>query len=308
MIVNLIQEEKKQMEGNILLSDLSQGSIGFQFITPMPLLMLKGIGWRSYTSPTYIWDGRRRPNEYCLFQYTLSGQGEIEIEGKIYSQKPGDAFIVEIPSNHCYRLPAYSKGWEVLYIEFSKEALPFWNQLLSLSGPVISIKEDSTFMQLAWTVFELAVKDQIQDVYLCSKYAYQLVMELISHFYQEQKTRPLPSKIELCKQFINETYQEPIGLDDMAKAVGISKFHLTREFEKKLGMTPNRYLTQVRLEKATQLLVSSTDLNLEMVAKKVGFTCANYFGKVFKKHIGISPTDFRRNNNRYDMNRILFEK
>ncbi|MBT2722173.1 AraC family transcriptional regulator [Bacillus sp. ISL-46] len=291
-----------------MLGDLSQASIGFQFIMPMPLLMLKGIGWRSYSSPTYIWDGRRRSNEYCLFQYTVSGQGEIEIEGKIYSQKPGDVFIVEIPSDHCYRLPSYSKEWEVLYIEFSKEAIPFWHQLFSLSGPVISVKEDSAFMQLAWTVYELAVKDQIKDVYQCSKYAYQLVMELTSHFYQEQKTRPLPSKIELCKKFINETYQESIGLDDMANAVGISKFHLTREFEKKLGMTPNRYLTQVRLEKATQLLVSSTEMNLEMVAKMVGFTCANYFGKVFKKHMGISPMEFRRNNNHYDMNRILFKK
>ncbi|MNK32258.1 Arabinose operon regulatory protein [compost metagenome] len=291
-----------------MLDNLSHASIGFQFIVPMPLLMLKGIGWRSYTSPTYFWDGRSRPQKFCLFQYTVSGQGEVEIEGKIYSQKPGDAFIVEIPSDHCYRLPASSQEWELLYIEFSNEALPFWHQLINLSGPVLSINEASPFMQLAWKVYELAVKDQIQDVYQCSKYAYQLVMELTSHFYQDQKNRPLPSKIELCKKYIHETYQESIGLDDMAKAVGISKFHLTREFEKKLGMTPNRYLTEVRLEKAAQLLASSPDMKLEVVAQKAGFTCANYFGKVFKKNMGVSPTEFRSNNTTYDMNRILFQK
>ena len=291
-----------------MLFELPQTSVGFQFVMPMPLLKLKGIGWETITSVNYKWDGREREDDHCLFQYTLSGQGEIEIDGAVYRLKQGDAFIVEIPGDHCYRLPADSSEWEVLYIEFSKEALPFWRQLYSLKGPIVSIVPDSSFIQLAWNTYKIAIKDQIHDVYQSSKYAYQLVMELISHVYQEKKIEPLPSKIELCKQFIELNYQELIGLDDIATAIGISKFYLIREFEKKIGMTPNQYLTKVRIEHAAKLLISSIDPNLEDIARQTGFSSSNYFGKVFKKIIGSSPMEFRRKNDYYEVHRVLFEK
>jgi len=72
----------------------------------------------------------------------------------------------------------------------------------------------------------------------------------------------------------------------MARVAGISKFHMTREFEKELGMTPGHYLKNVRLENAAKLLTSPTNYGLEYIASKVGFSCGNYFGKVFKKSIG----------------------
>lgn len=289
-----------------MLYPLPRTSVGFPFVKPMPLLMLKGIGWQSISSHSYIWDGRTRTDEHCLFQYTLSGQGEIEIHGGPVSLKQGDAFIVEIPGGHCYRLPPYSAEWDVLYIEFSKEALPFWRQLLSMTGPVISIHPDSTLIQSAWSIYEMAVKDQMDDVYQCSQYAYRFIMELMSYALQNQKAKPLPSKIELAKQFIDTHYREPIGLKEIAEAAGKSKFHLTREFEKKLGVTPTRYLTEVRLEHSAKLLVSSTE-HLESIAKQVGFAGANYFGKVFMKHIGVSPTQYRKNNHSYEIHRVLFK-
>ncbi|MBP1153740.1 MULTISPECIES: AraC family transcriptional regulator [unclassified Paenibacillus] len=289
-----------------MLYHLPRTSIGLQFVRPMPMLMLKGIGWQSISVHSYIWDGKKRGDEHCLFQYTLSGHGEIEIKGTTYRLEPETAFIVEIPGDHCYRLPPDSSEWEVLYIEFSKEALPFWRQLLTLTSPVMAIPAGSGLIQMAWNTYELAVKDQIHDMYQCSQYAYRFIMELMSYTYQNQKAKPLPSKIELCKQFIDTRYQDPIGLKEMGEAVGLSKFHLTREFEKKLGVTPTRYLTEVRLEHSAKLLVSSMD-NLESIAKQVGFSCANYFGKVFLKHIGVSPTQYRKSNNLYEVHRALFK-
>lgn len=301
-----------------MLYNLPRTSIGFKFIIPTSLLMIKGIGWQCNVSPKYIWNGRTRgkyiwhgkkhTDEHCLFQYTLSGEGEIEIEGKIYTLKQGDAFIVEIPGNHCYKLPQTSKKWEIIYIEFSKEALPFWHQLLTMTEPVFSMGSDSDFINLVWSIYELAIKNEIYNVYQCSKYAYQLIMELISYFYQDQKSKPLPSKIELCKQFIDIHYAEQIGLDDMSQHVGISKFYLTRLFNKELRMTPTDYLIKVRLENSLKVLIFSTDLTLDEVAQRVGFSSGNYFGKVFKKTLGISPAEFRRNSDSYEIHRILFEK
>lgn len=291
-----------------MLSNLKQTSIGFNFISPISLLTIKGLGWQTITSHDYIWNGKYRTDEHCLIQYTISGEGELQLNNTIYKLKEGDAFIVEIPSSHCYRLPKKSNKWELLYIQFSKEALPFWNQLTALTGPVFSIKKDSTIEKLMWNIYDMSVRNEFQDVYQCSKYAYALVMNLVSYFHKEQKKKVLPSSIELCKEFINTNYNLQIGLDDMAKAAQISKFHLTRKFQKELGITPNNYLVKIRLENSVKLLTSQTNLTLEDIAKSVGFSCGNYYGKVFKKNFGVSPDEFRRNSSSYEINRILYEK
>ncbi len=291
-----------------MLYKLPRVSIGFRFAASMPLLMIKGIGWQLNTSHQYVWNGRKRTDEHFLFQYTLKGHGVIEIGRTNYSLKEGDAFIVEVPGDHCYSLPTDSSQWEVLYIEFSKEALPFWHQLLTLTAPVFSMKADSEFIKSVWNTYEMAVKDQFYDVYQNSKYAYKLIMELTSNFFQIRKTKLLPSKIELCKQYIDMHYAENIGLDNMAEAAGISKFYLTRQFEKEVGLTPGNYLTKVRLENSVKLLVFSNDMNLDEIAKQSGFSSANYFGKVFKKHMGVTTAEFRKTNNSYEINRILSQK
>ncbi|MCY9670789.1 hypothetical protein M5X11_38890 [Paenibacillus alginolyticus] len=65
-----------------MLSHLPQTSFSFRFIMPMPMLMLKGIGWQlNNESDEYVWDGNKRKDENCLFQFTISGEGELEMGG-----------------------------------------------------------------------------------------------------------------------------------------------------------------------------------------------------------------------------------
>jgi AraC-like DNA-binding protein len=268
--------------------------------------MLKGIGWHSITSHDYDWDGRKRMGEHCLFQYTIAGQGEIEIQGVTYSLSPGTAFIADIPGDHRYCLPVTSSEWEVIYIEFSKDALPFWRQLLTMSEPVFQLPAQSELMDKAWNIYEMALDDRFQDMYQCSNFAYQFIMEL-SNYSAHQKAKPLPAMIDLCKQYIDSHYQEPIGLKEMAMAAKVSKFHLTREYERKMGVSPVGYLTEVRLTHAVKLLLSTSD-NLERIAEQTGFSCANYFGKVFRKHKGISPGNYREKNMAYDIQRVFSKR
>ncbi|MNP27664.1 HTH-type transcriptional activator Btr [compost metagenome] len=93
----------------------------------------------------------------------------------------------------------------------------------------------------------------------------------------------------------------------MAEAAKVSKFHLTREYERKMGVTPVGYLTEVRLSQAVKLRLSTSD-NLERIAEQTGFSNANYFGKVFRKHKGISPGSYREKNMAYDIQRAFYKQ
>ncbi len=81
-------------------------------------------------------------------------------------------------------------------------------------------------------------------------------------------------------------------LEDLAKAVGLSRAGLAQKFKKHLGDTPLHYLTVLRMQKARALLSSSND-NIETIAEAVGYSDAFSFSKVFKRITGVPPRDFR---------------
>lgn len=81
-----------------------------------------------------------------------------------------------------------------------------------------------------------------------------------------------------------------LQLDELAKKVGISKFHLIRLFKRSFGLTPHQYLIDKRLEKAIELL-PNTPIN--EIALAVGFSDASSFGKAFKQRYGCTPSAFK---------------
>lgn len=301
-----------------MLDQLPKSSIGFKFLSQISLILIKGVGYQSITSHDYIWNGidrkdyiwhgKERKDNHCLLQYTLSGEGEIEINEDVHKLRSGDAFLVDIPSEHCYRLPNSSSEWEVVYIELSKEVAWLFHKIYNIKGHIVHLEMESSIVKNIINIYEMAVEDKLKDIYQNSKYAYELIMDLLSYFSDESKNKILPSKIQLGKKFIDENFKRQIGLEDIADYVNLSKFHFTREFEKEVGMTPGKYLTKVRIEKAIDMLIFSKTINIEEIAKKVGFNCGNYFSKAFKKAIGMSPLEFRNNNSSYDINRIFFDK
>jgi AraC-like DNA-binding protein len=83
------------------------------------------------------------------------------------------------------------------------------------------------------------------------------------------------------------------SLESLAAIVGVSRTGLAERFREAMGDTPMSYLRTVRMQRAIRLLSEST-LNLEQVAQEVGYQDAFSFSKVFKREVGVSPRDFRR--------------
>jgi AraC-like DNA-binding protein len=92
--------------------------------------------------------------------------------------------------------------------------------------------------------------------------------------------------------FIEQNFDSPLSLDDIAAAACANKSHLCREFKIAAGITVIDYLTRVRMEAARRLLI--TGLPIGRVSELVGFTDPYYFSRVFRCATGLSPSDFRR--------------
>lgn len=99
--------------------------------------------------------------------------------------------------------------------------------------------------------------------------------------------------VDFMLQYIYENYAEDITLGELADKVHISRNYLSDIFKSMVGDTFNNYLTRVRLEKAKELLLERNMLVYE-VASQVGYKNVPYFSTLFKKYIGINPTDLTK--------------
>ncbi|MDO5422413.1 MAG: response regulator [Eubacteriales bacterium] len=109
----------------------------------------------------------------------------------------------------------------------------------------------------------------------------------ISH--QEEKN----SAVKTVKKMITENLSVEISRDELAAAVFMSPDHLTKLFKKETGMSLSDYIIQKRLLLAQQLL-TSTDLSIVEIASRAGFSYSSYFVRIFKKKLGITPQQYRK--------------
>jgi AraC-like DNA-binding protein len=87
-------------------------------------------------------------------------------------------------------------------------------------------------------------------------------------------------------------YREPLGVDDLARAAGLSRAHFSREFRRAFGETPHAYLMTRRMERAASLL-RTTDHSVAEICLDVGLTGVGSFTTAFTRTFGRSPTAYR---------------
>lgn len=102
-----------------------------------------------------------------------------------------------------------------------------------------------------------------------------------------------PWQVRRCTEYVRDHARENIGLEQLAALVGLSPFHFARAFKQSTGVPPHRYQLQVRIEKAKALL-SMTDVPVTDIAFDVGYESSQALARLFRREVGISPTDYRR--------------
>jgi len=96
-------------------------------------------------------------------------------------------------------------------------------------------------------------------------------------------------------EVIKEEYPYLDGIDSLAQRFSVSSAHLVREFSRQVGISPGKYLSMVRLREARAYLLTG-EYSVETVAQLCGYSCGNYFCKVFRKSVGISPKAYMLQN------------
>lgn len=234
---------------------------------------------------------KRGPYPGFLLQCTLEGCGVLEVNHETVMLTPGKAFFVTFPDSSRYYLP--SKGnWKFFYLHFDGElARHFFEQIEKTSGKTFSIHRSSQALRYFLEEYQNITQGKKYQRYESGIFLYQFLSTL-----QRELEFPLQNKknafVEDAEIWIQKNYKNQVNLSVMCQNLGVSFPHLTRQFHAQKGITPMQYLTQLRLEQALLLLLNTT-MNINQISIECGFANGNYFAKVFRKAMAMSPSEYR---------------
>ena len=146
-------------------------------------------------------------------------------------------------------------------------------------------------------------KEMIRELQSCrTGYQELLEMYLRQIFLLIQRTRQessptintyMQKEMEQAQQYFQEHYNEDIQIKDYAKSRSMSVSWFLRSFKEFVGQPPAQYLLTLRMNNAVSLL-ETTDYNVTEISAIIGYDNALYFSRLFKKHKGVSPSEYRK--------------
>lgn len=252
------------------------------------------------------------PEEYVLgkvlcvddyhFVLFLSSTPITRINNIEYSVKKGDMLLIQ-PWDEVYCVSGKNKKYgKYLHIAINKEF--FQETAVEAAG-----KETFAFKRIhghySNHLLDLIGEFQLElmnygETYPKMIYSLptQIVFQLIRDLHTEQQNSKEETSwdnpyIDKAILFMQEHYQTSINISDICNFIYLSPYHFKRIFKEHTGRTPHRYLMDIRLEKAKELLVKSRR-TIEDIARQCGFVNAGHFAVAFKRDTKLSPSEYRK--------------
>ena len=238
-------------------------------------------------------------NHY-LFHYVISGTGTLMADNakgvtQTYSIKSGQGFLI-FPGQITTYIADQNLPWEYVWIEFDglrvKEALDLTE--LSVNTPVYHSHSKDLREQL------------INEMLYIVHHAKESPFHLIGHLYlfldyltQSAKSTKLVQSSKMSDYYIKEAinyieqnFQNDITIEDIAAVCGINRSYFGKIFRNSIGRSPQEFLMNYRMVKATELL-KLTSLSIAEIGSAVGYENQLHFSRAFKTIYGVSPREWR---------------
>lgn len=242
--------------------------------------------------------------EWATDQRLIEGTGKLLESGAIYKSGNGDVLMANLTKN-------MEKALEVLNLKNVIAAIDSLKEQL-INQPNISGQEIFHLVMDACNIYRILLRkhqlniddaERFYDTFslnadLCSsaselfEYLSKVIGESMDIIIEDKKQADI-KPICIAKQYIQQNYMKPITLKDVSSFVGFNDSYFSSLFKKESGKNFLEYLSEVRMDKAKELL-KETDLCIANICEMVGYTDLKYFRKSFKKYTGLRPNEYRK--------------
>ena len=239
----------------------------------------------------------------------LEGSLICQVNGISYSLNPGEGIFINTNTLHAY-FPANEKDCIYKAVRFDPSligqpgSLIYEDYILPvLSSPRLSgifLSDKPWQKEILFSIREIARLDldkvscpELKILELITKLWTLLYENTVKSISKEPQSARDIARMKQAMTYIQNTYQTPVTLDDIASSCSLSQSECCRLFRRILHQSPMEYVISFRISKSLPLLSGGT-LSITEIAGQTGFQSSSYFTETFRKLTGMTPTQYRK--------------
>lgn len=227
--------------------------------------------------------------QHYKLHYVHSGEGWLRPNRREYRITAGQLFACFPGETVFYRADA-AQPWEYSWVAFDGlnaeqylRRAGFRPDHLVIDCPNKPLIENA-FREILSTKGDTANHDLNYIGYL-----YLVLASIVDYSGNDSDTSNAHKYVKIAIRYIRENYQRDISIEEIATYLSLDRKYFSKVFKRETGSSPMEYLIQYRIDKACELLQSST-LSVAEIAAAVGYTSQFSFSRVFKKHMNVAPS------------------
>lgn len=236
-------------------------------------------------------------NQYVLL-YCVSGSGMFSVGDGGRQMPIGENQYVILPVGESHEYcSCEGSPWTIYWIHFAGTLASYYAKDAGMPQTVrpnleSRISDRISLFEEILTVMHFELGDDTLH-YASSLLHHFLASLRCIHTYRGVSTSSVSSDIiESAQHYIEENIERHITLSQIAEYVGLSVSNFSMKFRRATGCSPIAYMNRVRMERASELLRTTT-MQINQISYKLGINDALYFSRMFRKHTGMSPQEYR---------------
>lgn len=227
-----------------------------------------------------------------IIHYIISGKGTFTCGKKTYTLTAGQSFLI-CPAQVVQYAPDENEPWEYVWVDFVGEqcrqilARSVLNPQQPAASPLRQERLLPYFERLCQMELYRRNSQETVGVLLALLGVYQDLAEP----QREERKKEDPRIMEAISLIAAGYHRSEFCAETIARKMAVSRTTLNRLFQKKIGRSPGQYLLEYRLQQSEKLL--QMGMTVKQTALSCGFEDPFYYSRVFRKHYGMPPSDYR---------------
>lgn len=234
--------------------------------------------------------------DHYLIHYILDGKGIFQVGDETYHLTKGQGFLI-CPDIITFYKADSEEPWHYTWVGFHGTKAKYYLELSNLKqdNPIFLYDQDKYIENCLMKMSAIDGFSEHDAVELTGL-LYLFISKLIEigglHSHNIQSKDPKEVYVDRAIQYIERNYSRNLTISQLSHYIGINRKYLCQLFNKYLDRTPQQFLIDYRMDKASYLL-KNTNLYVGDIARSVGYEDPLQFSKMFKKVKGISPKHYR---------------
>jgi AraC-like DNA-binding protein len=249
-----------------------------------------------FPKASYHYRERRKGCEDNILIYCVQGKGHYIVDNKRYEVHANQFIILPVTDKYMRYWADIEDPWTIYWVHYTGDNIATLNKSLNLNitnGP-IHIPFNDKAIETWHNIYQtLEMGYSIENLCNANFCLYHLIAVFL--FPQRHITNERDEQVDIITQTIlnmRNNLSKKLSVEDMARMHKLSVSHFSNLFRKATGMPPIDYFIQLKMQRACQLLYANGS-KIKMVASELGYEDPYYFSRIFKKHIGTSPEQYR---------------